>query len=81
MRVSEGSNVNLAKGVVRAKYENFDEVCKGVETQISHLFKNLQKMKKNQRVPPMISLKMNLFFKECWAKTLKKDDFLGNRLS
>ena len=44
-------------------------------------FQKPSKMKKNQRVPPMISLKMNLFFKECWAKTLKKDDFLGNRLS
>ena len=44
-------------------------------------FQKPSKMKKNQRVPPMNSLKMNLFFKECWAKTLKKDDFLGNRLS
>ena len=41
--VSEGSNVNLEKGVVRAKYENSDEVCRGVETQISHVSKNLQK--------------------------------------
>ena len=44
-------------------------------------FQKPSKMKKNQSVPPMISFKMNLFFKEYWAKTLKKDDFLGNRLS
>ena len=38
-------------------------------------FQKPSKTKKNQRVPTMISFKMNIVFKEYWAKTLKKDDF------
>ena len=44
-------------------------------------FQKPSKMKKKQRVPPLISKKTDPFFKECWAKTLKKDVFSGNRLS